>query len=62
MVFGSKFWHQSLVRSVIPFAIDDFRKIFIKINEMLQDILHKSRSNVEVAVTKEDQFQEYCTH
>ena len=57
----SKFWHQSLVGSVIPFLrIEDFKKDFnSKVNEMLQEHeLHKKQvQELRVLEQKEDQFQ-----
>jgi hypothetical protein len=60
-LWKSKFWHQSLVGSVIPFLrIDDFKKDFIsKVNEMLQEHeLHKKQIQaLRLLEQKEGQLQ-----
>jgi hypothetical protein len=60
-LWKSKFWHQSLIGSVIPFLrIDDFKKDFsLKVNEMLQEHeLHKKRIQaLRLLEQKEDQLQ-----
>jgi hypothetical protein len=60
-LWKAKFWHQSLVGSVIPFLrIDDFKKDFnSKVNEMLQEHeLHKKQVHaLRLLEQKEDQFQ-----
>jgi hypothetical protein len=60
-LWKTKFWHQSLVGSVIPFLrIDDFKKDFSsKVNEMLQEHdLHKKQIQaLRLLEEKEDQFQ-----
>ena len=62
-LWKSKFWHQSLVGSVIPFLrIDDFKKDFnSKVNEMLQEHeLHKEQIlALRLLEQKEDQFQQH---
>ncbi|MGO4904127.1 DUF6943 family protein [Flavobacterium sp. W20_MBD1_R3] len=60
-LWKARFWHQSLVGSVIPFLrIDDFKKDFnSKVNEMLQEHeLHKKQIQaLGLLEQKEDQFQ-----
>ena len=60
-LWKTKFWHQSLVGSVIPFLrIDDFKKDFIsKVNEMLQEHeLHKKQVQaLRLLEQKEDQLK-----
>ena len=60
-LWKAKFWHQSLVGSVIPFLrINDFKKDFnLKINEMLQEHeLHKKQIQaLRMLEQKEDKFQ-----
>ena len=60
-LWKARFWHQSLVGSVIPFLrIDDFRKDFnLKVNELLQEHeLHKKQiQTLRLLEQKEDQFQ-----
>jgi hypothetical protein len=60
-LWKAKFWHQSLVGSVIPFLrIDNFKKDFnSKVNEMLQEHeLHKKQVHaLRLLEQKEDQFQ-----
>ncbi|MFE3849445.1 DUF6943 family protein [Flavobacterium sp. LB3P45] len=60
-LWKAKFWHQSLVGSVIPFLrIDDFKIDFnSKANEMLQEHeLHKKQVQaLRLLEQKEDQFQ-----
>jgi hypothetical protein len=60
-LWKARFWHQSLVGSVIPFLrIDDFKKDFSsKVNEMLQEHeLHKKQIQaLRLLEQKEDQFQ-----
>ncbi|MFV8271346.1 DUF6943 family protein [Flavobacterium sp. GT2N3] len=60
-LWKAKFWHQSLVGSVIPFLrIDDFKIDFnSKVNEMLQEHeLHKKQVQaLRLLEQKEDQFQ-----
>ena len=60
-LWKTRFWHQSLVGSVIPFLrIDDFKKDFSsKVNEMLQEHeLHKKQiQKLRLLEQKEDQFQ-----
>lgn len=60
-LWKARFWHQSLVGSVIPFLrIDDFKKYFnLKVNEMLQEHeLHKKQIQaLRLLEQKEDQFQ-----
>ena len=60
-LWKTRFWHQSLVGSVIPFLrIDDFKKDFnSKVNEMLQEHeLHKKQVHaLRLLEQKEDQFQ-----
>ncbi|WP_243699529.1 DUF6943 family protein [Flavobacterium caseinilyticum] len=60
-LWKARFWHQSLVGSVIPFLrIDDFKKDFnSKVNEMLQEHeLHtKQVQALRLLEQKEDQFQ-----
>ncbi len=57
-----KFWHQSLLGSVIPFLrITDFKKDFIsKVNEMLQEHeLHKKQVQaLRLLEQKEDQLNQ----
>jgi hypothetical protein len=59
-LWKSKFWHQSLYGSVIPFLrIHDFKKDFsAKVNEMLQDFeLHKKQVQaLRLLEQKEDQL------
>lgn len=59
-LWKSKFWHQSLYGSVIPFLrIHDFKKNFsVKVNEMLQDFeLHKKQVQaLRLLEQKEDQL------
>jgi len=60
-LWKTRFWHQSLVGSVIPFLrIVDFKKDFSsKVNEMLQEHkLHKKQIQaLRLLEQKEDQFQ-----
>ena len=60
-LWKARFWHQSLVGSVIPFLrIDDFKKDFnSKVNEMLQEHeLHKKQIQaLRLLEQKEDQLQ-----
>ena len=60
-LWKTRFWHQSLVGSVIPFLrIDDFKKDFSsKVTEMLQEReLHKKQIQaLRLLEQKEDQFQ-----
>ena len=60
-LWKARFWHQSLVGSVIPFLrIDDFKKDFnLKVNELLQEHeLHKKQIQaLRLLEQKEDQFQ-----
>lgn len=60
-MWKARYWHQSLVGSVIPFLrIDDFKKDFnSKVNEMLQEHeLHKKQIQaLRLLEQKEDQFQ-----
>jgi hypothetical protein len=60
-LWKAKFWHQSLLGSVIPFLrITDFKKDFIsKVNEMLQEHeLHKKQIQaLRLLEQKEDQLQ-----
>jgi len=60
-LWKAKFWHQSLLGSVIPFLrIDNFKKDFIsKVNEMLQEHeLHKKQIQaLRLLEQKEDQLQ-----
>jgi hypothetical protein len=60
-LWKAKFWHQSLLGSVIPFLrITDFKKDFIsKVKEMLQEHeLHKKQIQaLRLLEQKEDQFQ-----
>jgi hypothetical protein len=60
-LWKAKFWHQSLIGSVIPFLrIDDFKKDFsLKVNEMLQEHeLHKKQIQaLRLLEQKEDQLQ-----
>ena len=60
-LWKAKFWHQSLIGSVIPFLrIDDFKKDFsLKVNEMLQEQeLHKKQIQaLRLLEQKEDQLQ-----
>ncbi len=60
-LWKARFWHQSLVGSVIPFLrIDDFKKDFnSKINEMLQEHqLHKKQIQaLRLLEQKEDHLQ-----
>jgi len=62
-LWKARFWHQSLVGSVIPFLrIDDFKKDFnSKVNEMLQEHeLHKKQIQaLRVLEQKEDQIQQH---
>ncbi|MEZ7506074.1 hypothetical protein [Flavobacterium sp. Arc2] len=59
-LWKAKFWHQSLLGSVIPFLrITDFKKDFIlKVNEMLQEHeLHKKQIQaLRLLEQKEDQL------
>ena len=61
-LWKAKFWHKSLLGSVIPFLrIADFKKDFIsKVNEMLQEHeLHKKQIQaLRLLEQKEDQFHE----
>src|SRR3970282_2409383 len=61
-LWKAKFWHKSLLGSVIPFLrIADFKKDFIsKVNEMLQEHeLHKKQIQaLRLLEQKEDQFNE----
>jgi Rad3-related DNA helicase len=61
-LWKARFWHQSLVGSVIPFLrIDDFKNDFnSKVNEMLQeDELHKKQVQaLRLLEQKEGQFHE----
>ena len=60
-LWKARFWHQSLVGSVIPFLrINEFKKDFnSKVNEMLQEHeLHKKQVQaLRLLEQKEDQFQ-----
>jgi hypothetical protein len=60
-LWKAKFWHQSLLGSVIPFLrITDFKKDFMsKVNEMLQEHeLHKKQIQaLRLLEQKEDQLQ-----
>ena len=60
-LWKAKFWHQSLLGSVIPFLrITDFKKDFIsKVNEMLQEHeLHKKQIQaLRLLEQKEDRCQ-----
>lgn len=60
-LWKAKFWHQSIIGSVIPFLrIDDFKKDFIsKVNEMLQEHeLHKKQIQaLRLLEQKEDQLK-----
>ncbi|WP_410503640.1 DUF6943 family protein [Flavobacterium sp. LS1R10] len=60
-LWKARFWHQSLVGSVIPFLrIDDFKNDFSsKVNEMLEEHeLHKKQIQaLRLLEQKEDQFQ-----
>ena len=60
-LWKGKFWHQSLVGSVIPFLrIDDFKNDFSsKVNEMLEEHeRHKKQIQaLRLLEQKEDQFQ-----
>jgi hypothetical protein len=60
-LWKAKFWHPSLLGSVIPFLrINDFKKDFSsKVNEMLQEHeLHKKQVQaLRLLKQKEDQFQ-----
>jgi hypothetical protein len=60
-LWKARFWHQSLVGSVIPFLrIDDLKKDFnLKVNELLQEHeLHKKQiQTLRLLEQKEDQFQ-----
>jgi hypothetical protein len=59
-LWKAKFWHQSLLGSVIPFLrITDFKKDFrLKVNEMLQEHeLHKKQiQTLRLLEQKEDQL------
>ncbi|TDD97924.1 DUF6943 family protein [Flavobacterium cellulosilyticum] len=59
-LWKAKFWHQSLLGSVIPFLrIADFKKHFMsKVNEMLQEHeLHKKQIQaLKLLEQKEEQF------
>jgi hypothetical protein len=59
-LWKARFWHQSLVGSVIPFLrIDDFKKDFnLKVNELLQEHeLHKKQIQaLRLLEQKEDQL------
>jgi hypothetical protein len=59
-LWKAKFWHQSLLGSVIPFLrITDFKKDFMsKVNEMLQEHeLHKKQIQaLKLLEQKEEQF------
>lgn len=61
-LWKAKFWHQSLIGSVIPFLrIDDFKKDFIsKVNEMLQEHeLHKKQVQaLRLLEQKEDKLNQ----
>lgn len=61
-LWKAKFWHQSLIGSVIPFLrIDDFKKEFIsKVNEMLQEHeLHKKQVQaLRLLEQKEDKLNQ----
>ena len=60
-LWKSKFWHQFLIGSVIPFLrINDFKKDFdYKVNEMLQEYeLHQKQiHSLSLLEQKEDQLQ-----
>jgi hypothetical protein len=60
-LWKTKFWHQSLLGSVIPFLrLADFKKDFMsKVNEMLQEHdLHKKQiPALRLLEQKEDQLQ-----
>ena len=61
-LWKARFWHQSLVGSVIPFLrIDDFKKKFnSKVNEMLEEHeLHKKQIQaLRLLEQKEDQLHQ----
>ena len=61
-LWKARFWHQSLVGSVIPFLrIDDFKKDFnSKVNEMLEEHeLHKKQIQaLRLLEQKEDQLHQ----
>ncbi len=61
-LWKARFWHQSLVGSVIPFLrIDDFKKDFnSKVNEMLEEHeLHKKQiQELRLLEQKEDQLHQ----
>ena len=61
-LWKARFWHQSLVGSVIPFLrIDDFKKNFnSKVNEMLEEHeLHKKQIQaLRLLEQKEDQLHQ----
>jgi hypothetical protein len=60
-LWKAKFWHQSLLGSVIPFLrITDFKKDFMsKVNEMLQEHeVHKKQVQaLRLLEQREDQYQ-----
>lgn len=65
-LWKSKFWHQSLVGSIIPFLrIDVFKKDFSsKVNEMMQEHeLHKKQvQTLRLLKQKEEQFHLNINH